>query len=184
MAETIIIKMRYTFKPLYSGGVRYTAEVEDITDGAGVSLPVDSRRLFLYHKPSGAGYTAAMAAEDCEYRGLVPVHVFNLVGKPVFGTVQPATWEALPETEVVKGPDLEVDTVTIPSDADLGAFAVDRIITSDAIVFTGNQQGVHTFSETLKTALADLKASYEAYTGITTMMDLTEYPEGWEEVTV
>jgi hypothetical protein len=184
MAETIIIKMRFTYKPLYSGGVRYTAEVEDITDGAGSSLPYDYRKLFLYHKPSGAGHTDAMEAEDCEYQGLVPVHAFNLVGKPLFGTVQPATWEELPETDVVKGPDLEVDTVTLPSDADLGAYAVDRIVASPALVFTGNQQGVHTFNADLKAALTRFKEAYAAYTGINTMMNITVYPEGWEEVTV
>lgn len=179
--KRIRIVIRYTVKPLETGRVRFTAEIESVTDGQDYTFPEYFKRLFLYKKPPG---DAAMPTDAILYTGILPVHVFNEVGKPVFGTHVSATWDDLPHTLVETGPDMEVDAVTMPSDTELGEFAQDRLITSSAVAFITNNQGVDTLKARIKESVTDLAAAYKAYTRVGTMTDTEKYPEGWQEVAV
>ena len=179
--KRIRVAIRYTVKPVETGRVRFTAEIESVTDGEGHDFPDYFKRLFIYKKPPGED---AELTDAVLYTGIMPVHVFNEVDKPVFGTYTPVTWDNLPHTLVETGPDMEVDTVTLPSDADLGDFSQDRLITSSAVAFITNNHGIDTLKARIKESITYLAAAYKVYTQFGTMTDTEKFPEGWEEVAV
>jgi len=115
---------------------------------------------------------------------LFPIHIFNDLEKPTFGTTYPAEHVDLPVTTVTLGADTRVDSASVPSDTSLGYFVSDRYIASSCAIFEGYGVAASEFKRNIIAAIREFAEVYEAYANETTLMDIVTYPVGWEEVVI
>lgn len=179
MTRSITYRVSSSRKQMTDGRVRLVFGILSGTDETGADLPDSLLPVFMFRKPDDTPGEISVA--DAVYTGAVPVHVFNDVDKPTFGVSYPAVWQDLPEADLSYDPELRIDDAVIPSDADLGYFAQDRIITSRAYIFEGNAASAAEKLSQIITQITALCSSYGVYSNATTMMDTSAYPEGWEE---
>lgn len=158
---------------------RMVISIDEVKDQDGNDLPESWKRILLFSKPESI--TDAVSIEECTMIGYAPVERFNEVKKKTYGTSSPADWDSLPEAVPVLTPELDVEDATVPSDAYLGQYVNDRLITSSVMVLRGSYSTLATLKESFFENLKDIKDRYAVYVNdFSTVTDISLYPTGWE----
>jgi len=176
MRKKMRLTSKYKITEPTPGKHRLVFQVDEVIEQpSGSSL---NNRLFLYQKPGDE--VGEISVADAEYLGLAPVEIFNNNFKREYGEAYPGAWSDLPQAVPVYAPDTTIDDATVPSDTALGNYVQDRLVTSSVLVYEGDMQSVYTTLNNIKDGLRNLQTYYGAYANITTAIDTTTYPEGWE----
>ena len=172
------ITVKYKITTTSAGISRLVYQVVSVTDS--VIDPALAKYLFLYRKPDGV--SGAVSVDAGSVPGIRTLETFQAYLAPLFGTTVPVLWDALPAVTEVLDPEDETADALFPTDTALGSHVFDRLVRSDVMIFEGDIPTINKLVTWLDESMAALKAAYNTYRNISTV--LRSVTGGWVDENV
>lgn len=160
------INVKYRITSSSAGISRLVYRIVSVTDS--VIDEDDAKYLFLYRKPDDV--LSAVSVDTAPVPGIRTLETFQSYVVPMFGTTAPVAWDSLPQVTAVLDPEDEITDALFPTDTALGAHVFDRLVKSDVLVYEGDIPTINKLVTWLDESMAALKASYNAYRNISTVL--------------